>query len=100
MGANSAGGGASGRGEERLDSAKAKIQASATQRKATMGSGPAGDDMRRSFYDGSTLNVRIYDSIDHGSRPVLRGDIAFYRDPTPRPSVSSRTFASQSGVSV
>jgi methylase of polypeptide subunit release factors len=42
--------------------------------------------MRRSFYDGSTLNVRIYDSIDHGSRPVLRGDIAFYRDLADRTS--------------
>ena len=51
-----------------------------------MGSGPAGNDKRRSFYDGSTLNVRIYDSIDHGSRPVLRGDIAFYRDLADRTS--------------
>jgi SAM-dependent methyltransferase len=33
----------------------------------------------RSFYDGATLHVRSYDSINHGDRPVLRGDIAFYR---------------------
>ena len=45
-----------------------------------MGSKPAADDIRRSFYDGITLNVRVYDSIHHSGRPVLRGDIAFYRD--------------------
>lgn len=36
--------------------------------------------MRRSFYDGTSLHIRIYDSINHNDRPVLRGDIAFYRD--------------------
>jgi ubiquinone/menaquinone biosynthesis C-methylase UbiE len=35
---------------------------------------------RRSFYDGTTLHIRIHDSIDHSDRPVLRGDIAFYRN--------------------
>lgn len=36
--------------------------------------------MRRSLYDGTTLHIRIHDSINHGDRPVLRGDVAFYRD--------------------
>jgi hypothetical protein len=40
----------------------------------------AGDETRRSFYDGMSLHIRIYDSIDHGGRPVLQGDIAFYLD--------------------
>jgi SAM-dependent methyltransferase len=40
---------------------------------------PAPIDVR-SFYDGTTLHVRIYDSIDHSNRPVLQGDVAFYRD--------------------
>jgi SAM-dependent methyltransferase len=43
-----------------------------------MGFTRAGDDMRRSFYDGATLYVRIYDSINHSDRPVVRGDIAFH----------------------
>jgi hypothetical protein len=34
--------------------------------------------MCRSFYDGATLHVRIYDSIKHSDRPVVRGDIAFH----------------------
>jgi ubiquinone/menaquinone biosynthesis C-methylase UbiE len=45
-----------------------------------MGSTSAADDIRRSFYDGTSLHIRIYDSIHHSDRPVLRGDIAFYRD--------------------
>jgi 2-polyprenyl-3-methyl-5-hydroxy-6-metoxy-1,4-benzoquinol methylase len=45
-----------------------------------MGSESAADDIRRSVYDGTTLHIRIHDSIDHSDRPVLRGDIAFYRD--------------------
>jgi SAM-dependent methyltransferase len=44
-----------------------------------MGSKPAKDDIRRSFYDGTSLHIRIYDSIHHSDRPVLRGDIGFYR---------------------
>jgi SAM-dependent methyltransferase len=45
-----------------------------------MRSKPAADDARRSFYDGMSLHIRIYDSINHSDRPVLRGDIAFYRN--------------------
>jgi ubiquinone/menaquinone biosynthesis C-methylase UbiE len=45
-----------------------------------MGSKPAADDIPRSFYDGTSLHIRIYDSIHHSDRPVLRGDIAFYRN--------------------
>jgi len=45
-----------------------------------MGSEPAADDMRRSLYDGTTLHIRIHDSINHSDRPVLRGDIQFYRN--------------------
>jgi SAM-dependent methyltransferase len=45
-----------------------------------MGSTPPGHEMRRSFYDGTTFHVRIYDSINHSDRSVVRGDIAFYRN--------------------
>jgi 2-polyprenyl-3-methyl-5-hydroxy-6-metoxy-1,4-benzoquinol methylase len=45
-----------------------------------MESKPAADEVCRSFYDGTTLHLRIYDSIHHSDRPVLRGDLAFYRD--------------------
>jgi ubiquinone/menaquinone biosynthesis C-methylase UbiE len=45
-----------------------------------MRSKPAADDMRRSLYDGTTLHIRIHDSINHSDRAVLRGDIQFYRN--------------------
>jgi SAM-dependent methyltransferase len=47
---------------------------------APMQSTRAENEICRSFYGGTTLHVRTYDSIDHSDRPVLRGDIAFYRD--------------------
>lgn len=34
----------------------------------------------RPFYDDATLHVRGYDSINNDQRPVVRGDVAFYRD--------------------
>ena len=36
--------------------------------------------MRRTLYDGTTLHIRIHDSVNHSDRPVLRGDIQFYRN--------------------
>lgn len=35
---------------------------------------------RRPFYDGATLHVRSYNSINSGDRPVTRGDAGFYLD--------------------
>jgi SAM-dependent methyltransferase len=35
---------------------------------------------RRPFYDGATLHVRTYDSINTGNRLVVRDDASFYRD--------------------
>lgn len=36
--------------------------------------------VQRPFYDGATLHVRSYDSINCDDRPALRGDISFYLD--------------------
>jgi len=41
---------------------------------------PAEELPHRPFYDGATLHVRSYDSMNSGDRPVRRGDVSFYLD--------------------
>jgi ubiquinone/menaquinone biosynthesis C-methylase UbiE len=39
-----------------------------------------GNHSPRAFYEGPTLHVRGYDSINNDTRPVVRNDTLFYRD--------------------
>jgi SAM-dependent methyltransferase len=45
-----------------------------------MGLTTIGNEELRPFYEGATLHVRSYDSINNDARPVIRGDAPFYRD--------------------
>jgi ubiquinone/menaquinone biosynthesis C-methylase UbiE len=45
-----------------------------------MGSTLPGKQPSQPFYEGTTLHVRSYDSINNDDRPVIRGDARFYLD--------------------
>jgi SAM-dependent methyltransferase len=45
-----------------------------------MPSSSVDSEPRQSFYGGTTLHVRSYDSMNNSNRPVIRGDGNFYLD--------------------